>query len=281
MSEKLSTEDLKAQLVQEAQGKTLTGVYKFPTEEVTLPSKGIIYEKDSLLSTGIIEMKYMSAKEEDILTSKSLIQNKTVLDKLFKSLIVTPIKYEDLLLGDKNKIMIATRILGYGKDYTFKYKCPNCGLEQEITVDLNTLTEKEFDEKDCVELNKNEFEFELPRSKRVIKFKLLTHSDYKKIQHEINGLRKNISKTGVNPEASMTLKQTIIGVDDKDEKKDIIKFVDTELLAIDSKALRKEIKRISPDVNLNNYFVCDNSMDCSYESDMEIPIDINFFWPEA
>ena len=94
---------------------------QFPTEEVTLPSKGLLYSKDSPLSTGVLEMKYMTAREEDILTNQNLIENGTVIDKLLQSLIVTPIDYNDLLLGDKNAVLIAARILGYGKDYTFNF----------------------------------------------------------------------------------------------------------------------------------------------------------------
>ena len=103
---------------------------QFPTEEVTLPSKGLLYSKDSPLSTGVLEMKYMTAREEDILTNQNLIENGTVIDKLLQSLIVTPIDYNDLLLGDKNAVLIAARILGYGKDYTFNFN------GEEKTIDL-------------------------------------------------------------------------------------------------------------------------------------------------
>ena len=95
---------------------------QYPAEEVTLPSKGLLYPKDSPLSKGIIEMKYMTAREEDILTNQNLIKNGTVIDKLLQSLILTDFNYNDLLLGDKNAVLIAARILGYGSDYNFNYK---------------------------------------------------------------------------------------------------------------------------------------------------------------
>ena len=95
---------------------------KFPTEMVELPSKGLVYPEDSPLRSGQVEMKYMTAKEEDILTNQNYIKQGIVLDKLLKSLIVSKIDYDDLILGDKNAIIVAARILGYGKDYTFKYK---------------------------------------------------------------------------------------------------------------------------------------------------------------
>ena len=78
---------------------------KLPTEKVSLPSKGLLYPKESPLSSGEIEMKYMTAKEEDILTNSNFIKNGTVIDKLLQSMIVTPINYDELLVGDKNAIL--------------------------------------------------------------------------------------------------------------------------------------------------------------------------------
>ena len=106
---------------------------KFPTEEVELPSKGLIYPKDNPLSSGKIEIKYMTAKEEDILTNQNYIKQGTVIDKLLKSLVVTKINHDDLIVGDKNAILIASRILGYGKDYDFTYN------GEPVTVDLTEL----------------------------------------------------------------------------------------------------------------------------------------------
>jgi len=104
--------------------------FKLPTETIELPSKGLLYAEDSELAKGTVEIKYMTAKEEDILTNQSYIKNGTVLDKLMKSVIVTKINYDDLLIGDKNAIMIASRVLGYGGKYTFEYN----GEEQEIDL---------------------------------------------------------------------------------------------------------------------------------------------------
>ena len=143
----------------------------FPTEEVTLPSKGLIYPKDNPLSKGVLEMKYMTAKEEDILTNESYIKNGTVIDKLLKSLIITPIDYNDIIIGDKNAIMIAARVLGYGKDYTFTYD------GEEHTVDLTEVKDKELEEKNLLSKGQNEFEFTLPTTKKSITFKILTHGD--------------------------------------------------------------------------------------------------------
>ena len=144
--------------------------YQFPTEEVTLPSKGLLYPEGSPLRKGVIEMKYMTAKEEDILTNQNYIANGTVIDKLIKSLIVSKVDYNDLLIGDKNALLIAARILGYGKDYSFQYK------GETVKIDLTKIEDKVLDES-LFEEGKNEFPFTLPTSKKEITFKFLTHKD--------------------------------------------------------------------------------------------------------
>ena len=137
---------------------------KLPTEQVELPSKGLVYPKDNPLSSGVVEIKYMTAKEEDILTNQNYIKDGTVIDKLLKSLIVSKINYNDLIVGDKNAIMVAARILGYGKDYTFSYE------GEVITVDLNELHLRFIDEDKLIEKNANQFSFTLPHSKYEITY---------------------------------------------------------------------------------------------------------------
>ena len=239
--------------------------FKFPTEVVDLPSKGLVYPKDNPLSSGKIEMKYMTAKEEDILTNANYIQKGVVLDKLIESLIISKISYDDLVTGDKNALLIASRVLGYGKDYTFK------SGGEEYTVDLSTLEDKILDSKHLKEEGVNEFEFSLPFSKNAITFKLLTHGDEKAIEREITGLKK--IKKDAAPEVSTRLKYIITSIDGNREKKDIREFVDNYLLARDSRELRNEIKRISPDVSLVY-----NGDDV--EEGITIPVGINFFWPD-
>ena len=139
---------------------------KFPSEEVTLPSKGLLYPEDSPLSKGVIEIKYMTAKEEDILTNQNFIKKGTVIDKLLQSLIITDFDYNKILVGDKNAILVAARILGYGASYDFKWD------GKEANIDLSELEDKEIDESLITE-GKNEFEYELPFSKKLITFKLL------------------------------------------------------------------------------------------------------------
>ena len=201
---------------------------QFPTEMVTLPSKGLLYPEESPLKKGEIEMKYMTAREEDILTNQNLIENGTVIDKLLQSLIITPINYSDLLIGDKNAVLVAARILGYGKDYEFEYN------GEKIEVDLTTISDKPLNES-ISKNGKNEFTFKLPASNVEITFKLLTHGDEQAISSELKGLKK-INKNS-NPENTTRLKHTIISVNGDDSKSVISNFVDN-MLSRDSLFLR-------------------------------------------
>ena len=238
--------------------------FKFPSEEVELPSKGLIYPKDHPLSSGKIELKYMTAKEEDILTNQSYIQKGTVLNKLLDSVILTEgVKQQDLILGDKNAVLVATRVLGYGAEYKFTYK------GEEKVVDLSSLENKEFDES-LITPGKNEFEFVLPHTKTPITYKILTGVDESKIDRELEGLKK-INKNA-SPELSTRLKYIITSVNGETGTKEVREFVDNFLLAIDSKALRKHLRDTQPDVDLR-YIDEDGK-------EVAIPIGISFFWPE-
>ena len=241
----------------------------FPTEEVTLPSKGLIYPSENPLSKGTLEMKYMTAKEEDILTNDSYIKNGTVIDKLLQSLIITPINYNDLVVGDKNAIMIAARVLGYGKDYSFTLD------EEEQTVDLTEVNDKELQEEHLLEKGKNEFSFMLPTIQKNITFKILTHGDEKKVDAEVKGLKKIDKKSSA--EYSTRLKHMILSVEGDYERKTVRQFVDNQLLARDSRALREYIKEIQPDVDLT--FDLENA--AGDVKGVRIPIGITFFWPDT
>ena len=177
----------------------------------------------------------MTAKEEDILTNQNFIKNGTVINKLLQSLIVTPVNYNDLLIGDKNAILIAARILGYGADYTFDYTNPNTGDKEEVTIDLTELDDRELDDSLMIE-GRNEFAFTLPTSKVEITFKFLTHGDEEKIQKELKGLKK-INKQS-SSELTTRLKHTLLSVNGDRDIKTIREFVDNRFLARDSKAFR-------------------------------------------
>ena len=241
--------------------------FKLPTEIIDLPSKGLLYPEDHPLASGTVEMKYMTAKEEDILTNQNYIKNGTVIDKLLKSLLVTEFNYNDLLVGDKNAIMIAARILSYGKDYPVQYN------GEEVTVDLSLLDPIEHQ----VEYARghNEFILKLPKSGNEVTFKLLTHGDELAIDNEVKGLRK-INKNNI-AEVTTRLKHTIVAVNGNRERADVRKFVDGYLLAADARALREEYARVSPDLNLTFSYTFEDGS----EEEVAIPIGLNFFWPDA
>jgi len=242
--------------------------FNFPTEEIELPSKGLLYPEDNPLSSGKIEMKYMTVKEEDILTNQNYIQKGIVLDKLLQSLIVSKINYKDLIVGDKNALLIAARILGYGKDYAFTYN------GEEVSIDLSELENKEIDES-LFERGKNEFEFTLPSSNVNITFQILTHGDESKVDQEIRGLKK-LNKSA-SPELSTRLKHILLSVNGDYEKKTIRDFVDNYFLARDTRAFRQHVKQFQPDITLTTAI---ETSDGGLE-DIEIPINLNFFWPDV
>ena len=285
MAEKsLTDEQIKQQLVaensktvNESKGKT---EYKFPTEVIDLPSKGKLYPEGHPLKSGTIELKYMTAKEEDILTSQNLIQKGVVLDRLLRALIVTPCNYDDILIGDKNAIMVAARVMGYGSEYKVEIEDPfTPGEKQETTIDLQQLTDVDIDW--SLIGNDNAFDFELPTAKRTITFRLLTHGDEGKITEEVKSLKKNFKTrgyAGVDAQLSTRLKHMIVAVDGDSTPKTIREFVDNQFLSRDTRAFREQIKKVSPDIDMTFTFVSDIT---GQEREMSIPLGVNFFWPGA
>ncbi len=271
----MSDEELKANLMADYKQKEVKKS-NFPTEIIPLPSKGLLYPEEHPLADGVIEMKYMTAKEEDILTSQNLIKQGVVLDKLFESLIVTPINYADLFIGDKNAIMVAARILGYGKDYTVEVDDPfSPGTKQKVTIDLTQIEHKEVDYS-LFERRINEFDFELPQSKRVVTFRLMNHKIEKDIQTEIKGINKTTVRTGIDRELTTRLKHLIVAIDGESGRASVNNFVDNELFALDSRALRSYMKEIAPDLDMTFTFVSDTTGEVK---EIDIPMDVSFFWP--
>ena len=241
---------------------------KFPTETNELPSKGLLYPEGHPLSSGKVEMKYMTAKEEDILTNQNYIKQGIVIDKLLQSLLVTKFNYEDLFLGDKNAILVAARVLGYGKDYSFTYN------NEEITVNLAELPSVELDESLILEKGVNLFKYILPHSQNEITFKLLTGKMEKDIDAEVKGL-KRINKNN-SAELSTRLKHQISSVNEDEDQKTIREFIDNYLLAKDASAFRVYLKSINPDVKMTFLYEGENS-----EEEVAIPLQVQFFWPDA
>ena len=251
--------------------------YAFPTEQLSLPSKGLLYPKDSPLSSGTIEVKYMTAKEEDILTSANLIEKGLVIDRLLESVIANPkVKLDDLLLGDKNALMLGTRVLGYGSEYTVNLTDPDTGLETEHTFDLSKLEFKEIDYKQ-LESGENNFEYTLPKSGRVLTFKLFTSKDESEIEEVLKGYEKINAINGVSPELTTRLKKQITSVDGKTDKKTINNFVDNEFLALDTREFRRYVGSISPDIVFETEYISQ----IGEPHTVSIPLGVRFFWPES
>lgn len=244
--------------------------FTLPTETIELPSLGKVYELANPLSSGTIEMKYMTAREEDILTNVNLLKQGIAIEKMLQSLIKSPIKYEDLLLGDRNALLIASRILAYGSTYTFEYLDSETEAKETITIDLQSLKNKPVD----ISLynNKNEFTFELPHSKNIVTFKLLTVGDEKAIEAEIKGLKKANLTAG---EVTTRLKKQILSVNGDYEAKTVRDFVDNYLIAKDSNPLRAYIGKITPDIDLTVNF----TLSSGKEIEQSLPLTAEFFFP--
>ena len=243
---------------------------KFPTEVIDLPSEGRLYPKEHPCSNGKIELKYMTAKEEDILTSTNLIKKGVVIDKLLTNLIVTPdVKLQDLLLGDKNAVMVAARILAYGPEYECKIPNPEGGLDIEHTFNLADCPFKKLP-KDVTE---NNFEVELPISKKKVTFKILNGAEEDQIMKDIQSTKKIGSN--VSPELTTRLRYTITSVDG-DSTQSVINDIAQNMLARDSMYLRREIRSVTPDIDLTQ------EVEIGGETvEVGIPMTVNFFWPDT
>ena len=249
----------------------------FPTEIVGLPSRGLVYPLDHPLSSGKVEMKYMTAKEEDILTNANLIRQGKALDKLYESLVISngegqPVNINDMIVGDRSAMMLAARVLGYGNEYEVELTHPESQKKFKHTVDLNDIKPKPFDETKFN--NENRFEFELPITKKKIVFKLQTSREQYAIEQEL----KRQEAAGHGGSVTTTLKHIILSIDGNDDKAMIRDFVNNHLLARESLELRNYMYDISPDYDLT---VKIDRPDVNYKGDMVLPIGTDFFWPRA
>jgi hypothetical protein len=243
--------------------------YDFPTQVLDLPSEGKVYPKENPLSSGQITIKYMTAKEEDLLSNQNLIKKGIVLDKLFESIIVDNVNINDIIIGDKNAIILATRMLGYGAEYPVKFYSSKLGTTVEHTVDLSAVSVKEVDL--SLFKNKNEFDYTTPSGTK-LKFKLLTHGDELSIDKDITAMQK-ISKDG-SFEITTRLRYMILSVDGNTDMAAITKYVNS-MLARDSRAFRAHVKTISPDIDMKFEYTHDDGE----VEEAPITMGVNFFWP--
>lgn len=251
-----------------------TATFDFPTQVISLPSEGRVYPESNPLSKGTLEIKYMTAREEDILADRNLINKGIVLQKLLESVVVQPgVNVDDLIIGDINAVYLATRMLGYGADYEVEITDPFSGEKQKVTIDLSAIQTKDVD---FSQLNSsNRYEMVLPVSKKKIVFKFLTHKDEKDINAELQAIERLSKGKAIGTEVSTRFKYMITEVDGNSDRGFINKFV-PNMLAGDTKAFRKYVKSISPDLDLTFNFTSEVTGDVEA---LDIPFGISFFYP--
>jgi hypothetical protein len=246
--------------------------FPFSTEVISLPSKGLCYPEGHPLAKGEITIKLMTAKEEDILTSSNLVRKGIHIDKLLESIVVEPgVKTDELLLGDKNAILVASRMLAFGADYPITMTDKYTGENVEVNVDLSKIEIKEVEDE---LLNRsNEYDYILPQTKTPIKFKLLTHGDELAINKDIEAMGK-ISQS--SSEITARYRRIIVEINGSRDLSVIADFVNNKLLARDSRDLRKYITSITPDLN----FTFNYTYPTTGETEaLAIPFGIDFFYP--
>tara|TARA_R110000851_G_scaffold324506_1_gene491846 strand:- start:5739 stop:6485 length:747 start_codon:yes stop_codon:yes gene_type:complete len=240
---------------------------KFPSEIIDLPSEGKLYSKEHPCSDGKIEIKYMTAKEEDILTSQNLIKKGVVIDRLLDSLILTQgVKTDDLVVGDKNAVMVAARVLAYGPEYPCEVTNPKTGETLSHTFNLADCPFKKLPKN----VKENSFEITLPISKKKVKFSILTGKEENLIENDLKASRK---VGAVAPELTTRLRYIIREVDGESSQS-IINDISINMLARDSMFLREEMNKVSPDIELSQ------EIEIEGESvKVDIPMTVGFFWP--
>ena len=248
-----------------------------PTELVDLPSKGKFYsEGHPLYNQETIEIKYMTARDEDILTSPSLLKKGVAIDRFLQNVIRNQrINVSSLLSGDKNAILVASRINGFGADYTTKVTCPNCMAVNEHTFDLDAVelySGDVHDGYDIVATDRGTFLVKLPRTELEVEVRLLTSKDENELaaKMQANKKRSNVVETNLTDQ----LKKVIVSINGVDDMQSIHKVVNN-LPAYDSRYLRGAFVRITPGLDMTQDFTCDS---CGFEKEVDIPLTVDFFW---
>jgi len=242
-----------------------------PTEIVELPTKGLFYDEGHPLHMkSEVEIKHMTTKEEDILTNKSFIKNGTAVDRLIRSVLVTPgVNVKDLYDADKDAILVACRIHGYGSDYETQFSCPSCGAKQDHQFNLEEMeykdTESALEEFDAtVDYNSKSFTLPIPRTKVKLELRLQkTENDNKKQKNE-----QIVSKQ---------YKKIIKSVNGNSDPRFITSYIDS-MSALDSRYLRAAYSKLSPGIDFSCHFEC---RQCDYENKVEVPLNAEFFWPKS
>jgi hypothetical protein len=244
-----------------------------PTEFVRLPTAGRFYpEGHPFHNREEIEIQYMTARDEDILSSRVLLAKGTAVDRFLQNILADKsVDVDSLLLGDKNAIIVAARVTGYGAEYETKVTCPACGSEEEFTFDLSDPPTKGMPD-DVSYTPRGTFTVDLPKSKFVAELKLLTSKEQKYLDQLAQSKRKNNIQ-----ESSLTdlLKMVIVSVNSIENRTEIEDFIN-KMPAMDSLTIRKEYGRINPSVDLEQEYECSS---CGKTTALEVPLGTDFFWP--
>lgn len=252
--------------------------FELPVASVPLPSKGLIYPDGPLAGAETVDIKAMTAKEEDILMNRTLVRKGTVVTELIKSCMLDKnVDVNSMISGDRNALMIAVRITGYGADYSPKVTCPSCEAQQDWSLNLEELPVKELDLEKLKQVGpgQNAFEITLPRTKKTVVFKFLTGREEERMLQDIEARRKK----GIVQENLVTTKlmNCIVSVDGSTERGYINQFCQF-MPAGDSLALRKVIDDSEPGVDMSSDFTCNA---CGHQEVLSVPLGPSFFWPNA
>ena len=254
--------------------------WSVPTEFVPIPSGGRFYPPDHPLhNQSTVEIRYMTAKEEDILTSRSLLKEGVALDRMLQNLLVDEtIRAGSLLIGDKNALVVAARRTGYGADYTTRIPCPECSLAEDFTFDITDPPTNNFQEElDTRGLTFNEMGtvvITLPMTKAQVECCLLTGDDELRIYKESERrARRDKDAPGA---LTTAIRSYVVGVNGDSSPLTIESFIQA-LPARDARELRNTYAAIVPNVDLTQEYSCPN---CGYTADMEVPLTTDFFWPK-
>ncbi len=238
-------------------------------EIIDFPSKGWTYPEDSILASGRVKIKIPTGRNQAILSSQNLIRKGIMIDEFLKSLILENYKLEDLLTGDKNYLIFASRRMTYGNKYDVKIECPKCNFQSQTSFDLSVITPKETPELFSFPKEQSEFEFIMPISKKHVRF------------HLNNGHTENLMdkrmKTNKYPDLEILIRTACLinEIDGKTEFNDILSTLQ-DVSSKDTFALRSYIQTLSPDINIKRMHECPN---CFREQEVTIPITVDFFWP--
>ena len=250
--------------------------FTVPRDFVMLPSQGVIYPLDSpLYGLEEVEVRHLTAQDEDVLTSRSLLRSGKALDAVLNNVLLNKsIKADKLISGDKNAILTFLRITGYGPEYIVQIDCPSCNTEVKHEFDLSALSMRFLDVTPIGE-GENKFDYVLPSGNQ-IHFKFLNTEEENNINEQLEKAKK-MTNSPFDSNVTTRLKHQIVSVNGDDNPATINQFVDV-MSVRDSRAFRKYFEEIEPDVLMKQDFNCAH---CGHRGEVEIPITVGFFWPDS